>query len=59
MGEELMILAIWRQPQYLGKLKTTSVFWQKEEDLTIFEKEDSINFYELEDNLITFNMKMT
>jgi hypothetical protein len=31
----LNILANGRQPQYFGKWKTTSVFWQMEDDLNI------------------------
>ena len=50
-----------RQPQYFRKWKTTSKFWQIEDDLNILanerqpqqfgKMEDDINFLKMEDNL--------
>jgi hypothetical protein len=37
MEDNLNILANGRQPQYFGKYKTTSKFWQMEDDQIILE----------------------
>ena len=43
MEDNLNILANGRQPQYFGKWKTTSVFWEMEDDLNILKLEDNLN----------------
>jgi hypothetical protein len=35
MEEDLNILANGRRPQYFGKWKMTSIFWQIEDDLNV------------------------
>jgi hypothetical protein len=37
MEDDLNILANGRRPQYLGKLKTSSVIWKMKNDLIILE----------------------
>jgi hypothetical protein len=49
MKEDLNILAKGRQPQYFGRWKTTSIFWQVEDDINgrhthCFQLEDDLNF---------------
>ena len=34
-----------RQPQYFGKWKTTSIFWQMEDDLNILEWKINLTFW--------------
>ena len=53
MEDDLNILANGRRTQYFVKRKTTSIFWQMEDDLDNLEKEKTtpIFFYQIEDNI--------
>ena len=49
MEEDLNILANGRRPQYFGKWKMISMFWQMEDDINgrqthCFQLEDDLNF---------------
>ena len=56
MEEDLNILANGRRPQYFGKWKTTSIFWQMEDVINFWQMEDDINgrqnyCFQLEDDI--------
>ena len=51
MEEDHFILANERRPQYFGKWKMTSIFWQMEDDINFFTIEDNLNFWQIEDDI--------